>query len=326
MTEAGGIYKAVVAVIGVLLVAASCNTLRPSSTPTATPTSSPVFTPATSGSTLPTATVAPSPSPSPSAEIEAVERPDARPTTPPPTSTPAATLPSPPADILRLPDIAGVVEKARPAVVSVVSEVVSEDFFGRRFRDCQSGSGVIFDPRGYILTNNHVVEGARAVTVTLDDGTQFEAKVTGADQLTDLAVLKIEGEGFPSVALGDPSKVKAGDWVIAIGNALALPGGPTVTVGVVSALDRAFTLGSNVQLYGLIQTDASINPGNSGGPLLNLDGEVIGISTAVTREDLGGERCGGHRFRRGHGHRHSCGPTAHREGSRAVGVARGTAG
>ena len=286
MTEGRRNYKAVVAMIGVVLVVASCNTLRPSPTPTATPPTGPTLTPASSPSTLPTATSAPGPSPSPSPQIEAVETPDVLTPDPPPSSTPAPTLT--PVDIFGLPDIAGVVEKARPAVVSVVSEVVAEDFFGRTFRDSQSGSGVIFDPRGYILTNNHVVEGARAVTVTLDDGTQFEAKVTGADQLTDLAVLKIEGQGFPSVALADPSRVKAGDWVIAIGNALALPGGPTVTVGVVSALDRAFSLRSNVQLYGLIQTDASINPGNSGGPLLNLDSEVIGISTAVTREDTAG--------------------------------------
>ena len=173
-------------------------------------------------------------------------------------------------------------------MVSVVTEMLVQDFFGRIFRDSQSGSGVIFDTRGYVLTNNHVVENAETVTVTLGDGRQFDATVKGTDQLTDLAVLKIDGEKLPAVPLGDPSRVKVGDWVIAIGNALALPGGPTVTVGVVSALDRAFQSSAEFQLYGLIQTDASINPGNSGGPLLNLQGEVVGINTAVLRGDRSG--------------------------------------
>ena len=146
----------------------------------------------------------------------------------------------------------------------------------------------MLDPEGYILTNNHVVQGLNTVTVTLDDGRQFEAEVVGSDRLTDLAVLKLDGDSFPYVPLGDPSSVRVGDWVIAIGNALALPGGPTVTVGVISGLDRPFSVRSDLQLYGLIQTDASINPGNSGGPLLNLRGEVVGINTAVARGDGAG--------------------------------------
>ena len=185
------------------------------------------------------------------------------------------------------------VERVRPAVVSVVSEVPRRDLFGRMFRDSQSGSGVIFDAQGHILTNNHVVARTTGVTVTLDDGTQFEAEVLGTDSLTDLAVLKIEGREFPWVRMGDPSRVRVGEWVIAIGNALALPGGPTVTVGVVSGLDRPFQIGANLQLYGLIQTDASINPGNSGGPLVNLQGEVIGINTAVARGDRAGREIEG---------------------------------
>ncbi len=189
---------------------------------------------------------------------------------------------------MQLPDVPAVVESARPAVVSLVAEVELRDFFGRVFTDSQSGSGVIFRSDGYILTNHHVVANSREVTVTLDDGRQFDAKAVGTDQLTDLAVLKIGGEEFPAVPLGDPSKVRVGDWVIAIGNALAMPGGPTVTVGVISALDRAFQVRSDYQLYGLIQTDASINQGNSGGPLLNLQGEVVGISTAIARGDSTG--------------------------------------
>ena len=178
-------------------------------------------------------------------------------------------------------------------MVSVVTEVSLQDFFGRIFLDSQSGSGVIFDPGGYIVTASHVVENANAVTVTLDDGRQFEAEVMGTDRLTDLAVLKIGGSGFPTAPLGDPSRVRVGDWVIAIGNALALPGGPTVTVGVISALDREFRVRSDLQLYGLIQTDASINPGNSGGPLLNLRGEIVGVNTAIARGDLEGREVEG---------------------------------
>ena len=209
-----------------------------------------------------------------------------------PRATPTPTFSAQPdlgrAGLLQLPDIAGVVDAARPAVVSVVTEVLVRNISGRVVPDSHSGSGFTFDRRGYILTNNHVVEGARDVTVTLDDGRQFEAKVVGTDSLTDLAVLKIDGEDFPAIPLADPSAVRVGDWVIAIGNALALPGGPTVTVGVISALDRAFPVTSETQLYGLIQTDASINPGNSGGPLLNLDGEVVAINTAVARGDRSG--------------------------------------
>ena len=183
----------------------------------------------------------------------------------------------------RLHSVSDVVERVRPAVVSVVSEVPTRDLFGRVFTDPHSGSGVIFDSRGYLLTNNHVVASGSSMTVTLDDGAQFDAELVGSDTLTDLAVLKIEGREFPWAPLADPETVRVGDWVIAIGNALALPGGPTVTVGVVSGLDRPFQVSANLQLYGLIQTDASINPGNSGGPLVNLQGEVVGINTVVAR-------------------------------------------
>ena len=167
------------------------------------------------------------------------------------------------------------------------------DFFGRLLRDSQSGSGIIFDSRGFILTNNHVVDNANKVTVTMDDARQFEAEVVGTDRLTDLAVLKVDGQQFPVAPLGEPSGVRVGEWVIAIGNALAMPGGPTVTVGVISGLDRTFPSQPDQRLYGLIQTDASINPGNSGGPLLNLQGEVIGINTAVVRGDQAGRELEG---------------------------------
>ena len=165
----------------------------------------------------------------------------------------------------------------------MVAQVVEIDIFGFRNSGFSSGSGVIFDSRGYILTNNHVIQGATKVIVTLEDDRQIEAKIVGTDRLSDLAVLKIDGEVFPVAPLATSSSIRVGDWVIAIGNALALPGGPTVTVGVVSALGRTFDVQPGVSIYDLIQTDAVINPGNSGGPLLNLDGEVVGINTATLR-------------------------------------------
>jgi S1-C subfamily serine protease len=166
------------------------------------------------------------------------------------------------------------------------------------------GTGFIYDPAGYIVTNNHVVEGADALRVVLPppDNRQLDAKLIGTDPQTDLAVIQVQANNLPTVPLGNSSDLKVGQWVVAVGNALGLPGGPTVTAGVVSALDRDIQEPGSDQgpsgpsgpgrgspggpsaapgptLYGLIQTDAAINPGNSGGPLVNLQGEVVGINT-----------------------------------------------
>jgi len=215
-----------------------------------------------------------------------IETPTATPTaTALPTPTPRATVTPTvrPTSQPLLPMFPDVVARVRPAVVSVVAEVVKLGFWGT-YTEYSSGTGVIFDPRGYILTNNHVVEDARGVQVTLDDGRQLDAESVGAARLADLAVLKVESdEELPTVPIGGSGSLRVGDWVIAIGNALALPGGPTVTVGVVSALGRTLDEEEGVRLYNLIQTDAVINPGNSGGPLLNLHGEVVGINTAIFR-------------------------------------------
>ena len=167
------------------------------------------------------------------------------------------------------------VERVGPSVVLVLVDLGGGDF--------ASGSGVIFDAQGHILTNNHVIQGAQRVNVTLDDGRQYDAEIVGTDPLTDLAVLRIEGVIYPNTPFTNPASVRVGQWVIAIGNALGLPGGPTVTVGIVSAVDRSLAVGPGQNLYNLIQTDAIINPGNSDGPLLNLAGEIIGINTAVLR-------------------------------------------
>ena len=194
---------------------------------------------------------------------------------PPPTATPPTGGPSGMAAMPQLPDVISVVERVGPSVVSVLVQLESRDF--------SSGSGVIFDAQSHILTNNHVIQGAKRVSVTLEDGQQYDARIVGSDPLTDLAVLKIEGVNYPNVSFTNPASVRVGQWVIAIGNALSLPGGPTVTVGIVSARDRSFEVQQGQVLYNLIQTDTVINPGNSGGPLLNLAGEIIGINTAVLR-------------------------------------------
>jgi len=189
--------------------------------------------------------------------------------------------------MLQLPNIADTVDRVRPAVVSIVARTVSRDRFGRQSTGFGSGTGVIFDESGLVLTNNHVIEGGVEIIVTQDDGTQVEAEIIGADRLSDLAVLRLPGDGYPSLPLRENGSLRAGDWVIAIGNALALPGGPTVTVGVVSALGRSIESTQGVTLYDLIQTDTSINPGNSGGPLVNIYGEVIGINTLIRGVNTG---------------------------------------
>ena len=144
------------------------------------------------------------------------------------------------------------------------------------------GSGVVIESNGYIITNNHVVEGAQgAVEVGFNDGTRKPANVVGTDPPNDLALIKVDGENLPVAKLGDSAAVQVGDSAVAIGNALALEGGPTVTTGIISALNRSIQTEDGGQLVGLLQTDAAISPGNSGGPLLNAAGEVIGINTAV---------------------------------------------
>ncbi len=182
---------------------------------------------------------------------------------------------------------AALVKLLRPSVVHIKSETATLDVFGQLVPSAGVGTGFIIDDKGDIATNNHVVstdngDAAQDITVTLDDGSEHTAKIAGRDPPTDLAVLKIDGGNLKPATLGDSSKLEVGDDVIAIGNALDLPGGPTVTKGVVSALGRLIQE-QNVTIPNAIQTDAAINPGNSGGPLVNLNGEVVGITTAVIR-------------------------------------------
>ncbi|MBC8281259.1 MAG: trypsin-like peptidase domain-containing protein [Chloroflexi bacterium] len=207
----------------------------------------------------------------------------------PATAVPTVTTPAVGDGIqmLQLPNIADTVEHVRPSVVSIVAQIITQDQFGRRASSFGSGTGVIFDDSGLVLTNNHVIENGIQIIVTLDDGTQVEAEIVGADRLSDLAVLRLPGDDYPALPITQNGSLRAGDWVIAIGNALALPGGPTVTVGVVSALGRAIEASPGITLYELIQTDTSINPGNSGGPLIDLNGNLVGINTAVLRGSSG---------------------------------------
>ncbi len=190
-------------------------------------------------------------------------------------------------DAVGLPAVADVVERVRPAVVSIIVRVVSE---GTRapIRGTGIGTGVIFNPDGYILTNNHVVEDSTQISVVLPDERTVDAKIVGRDPFTDLAVLKVNEQRLPVAKLGNSDHMRIGEWVIAIGNALALQGGPSVTVGVVSALGRSVGVpGTTIVLHDMVQTDAAINVGNSGGPLLNLQGEVIGINTVIVSEAQG---------------------------------------
>ena len=182
-----------------------------------------------------------------------------------------------------------VVQRVKPAVVQITTQQVQAGQFNQPFTVPSGvGSGVIYDKQGHILTNDHVVSGAKQFLVTLPDGRTFkDAKLIGSDPQTDLAVIQISGDNVPVAELGDSNQLQVGDWVVTIGNALGLPGGPTVTQGVVSALDRTAQepgdgfRSSGPYLFGVIQTDAPINPGNSGGPLANLAGQVIGINTLV---------------------------------------------
>jgi S1-C subfamily serine protease len=165
------------------------------------------------------------------------------------------------------------------SIVNIASVRMLHDQLFRVFPVEGVGSGVIIDEKGYILTNNHVIDDAERLRVTLADGKVLKGRVAGTDEVTDLAVLKVESEDpLPAATLGDSDSLKAGQIVLAIGNPFGLTGGPAVTAGIVSSLDRSIQTRSGV--LELIQTDAAINPGNSGGPLVNTKGEVVAINTA----------------------------------------------
>jgi S1-C subfamily serine protease len=191
-------------------------------------------------------------------------------------------------------NVAQLLQKVEPSVVSITTQITGQlngpfDYgYGRQGSSNGSqvigeaaGSGVVLTSDGEVLTNAHVVENASSIAVTLVNGKKYSATVVGRDTNADLALLKLQGaSGLTAASLGDSSALQVGDDVVAIGNALALEGGPTVTRGIVSALNRSIQ-DQNGTLNHLIQTDAAISSGNSGGPLVNAQGQVVGINSAV---------------------------------------------
>ncbi|MCS6949304.1 MAG: trypsin-like peptidase domain-containing protein [Armatimonadota bacterium] len=207
-----------------------------------------------------------------------------------------ATLDTPPRQVGSVPGadaVANAAAQIEPAVVNIDTFLRSrrsvrlEDFFGQQEAMRGSGSGVIISPDGYIITNHHVVRGADEIVVSLADGRRFLGKIVGADEQSDLAVIKVEARNLPVAELGDSDKLRVGEWAIAVGNPLGL--GSTVTVGVISALNRRKLLVEEGRMLEVaIQTDAAINQGNSGGALANIHGQLIGINTAIAAPPGGG--------------------------------------
>jgi len=188
-----------------------------------------------------------------------------------------------------LPSIADVVALVKPSVVAINTEYVTYDVFNQPYEEQGAASGWIIDEDGLIVTNNHVVEGADSVTVTLVDGRTFTAQTIRTDWLSDLAIIKVDAYDLPAAKVGDSDTLRVGDWVMAIGNSLGL--GISATKGIVSAQDVSLSVSEGQTLDDLIQTDAAINPGNSGGPLVNMAGEVIGI-TSIKVAQVGVEGMG----------------------------------
>ena len=186
-----------------------------------------------------------------------------------------------------LPSLGGVVEAVAPAVVAINVRSVGYDFFLRPVTQRASGTGVIVRSDGHIVTNSHVVGDASNVAVTLFDGRTFDAEIVGRYEPSDIAVLKIDAKDLTPLPFSRAGSLKVGDWVVAMGNALGLEGAPTVTIGIVSALGRTITSAGGATLADLVQTDAAINQGNSGGPLVNLDGELVGLNTTIIAEAHG---------------------------------------
>jgi len=172
------------------------------------------------------------------------------------------------------------IERVSKSVVNVNTLRHFRDIFFQPIPVRGMGSGTIIRPDGYILTNSHVIQGAERIAVTFYDGRMLEGEIVGVCPSVDIAVIKVDAEGLPAVEFADSDKVKVGQPVFAIGNPFGLPGGPTVTSGVISALGRTIRSKSGT-LEDLIQTDAAINPGNSGGPLIDENGKAVAINTAI---------------------------------------------
>lgn len=200
------------------------------------------------------------------------------PTIPPP---PTLTVPPPTSPAPTFGDdvsMAGVALRVAPSTVAV--EIGS--FLGQG-----SGSGVIYGGDGYIITNHHVIDGAGTVNVVFNDGARFPAEIVGSDPITDIGVLLVQRQDISPITVGSSDSLTIGEPTVAVGNPLGLTGGPTVTSGIVSALNRTLQTSVSETLYGLVQTDAPIAPGSSGGALVNSAGELVGITTAIAVSDVG---------------------------------------
>ena len=289
-------YLASVAVAAILALAAcGGGTSVDEATPTqASPQVAQVAQVAQASTAGPTATQPPllaSPPPAPAQATAPARAPSPRPTREPlslvgttepepvnPVSLGPASESLPTVDVVRI---------LTPSVVQIVTESVGVGFFNRPTPSRGVGTGVVLDDRGYILTNNHVIQGGERITVILSNGDSFTAEVIGGDPSTDTAVIRIDADGLQPAKLGESAALEVGEDVIAIGHALGLPGGPTVSKGVVSALGRSIDADQQTTIVDLIQTDAAINPGNSGGALVNTKAEVIGINTAIIQGSRG---------------------------------------
>ncbi len=213
-------------------------------------------------------------------EVAPISTPSVGPTSSPTPTAPPSEQVSMPAESVVLSNVE-VVKALTPSVVQIVTETTTRNFFNRPVPSSGVGTGIILSEDGYILTNNHVIDGAQQLTVILSNGESYPAEIVGTDLDTDTAVIRIEASGLFPANLGNSSELQVGEEVIAIGHALGLPGGPTVSAGVLSAVGRSIDTSSQITIVDLIQTDAAINPGNSGGPLVNDRAEVIGINTAI---------------------------------------------
>ncbi len=205
------------------------------------------------------------------------------PPTPTPTPTPEAVLPAEDLAVARALEsvIVNLYRHVEAGVVHITSRTYTYNFFLEPVPQEGTGSGFVYDREGHIVTNYHVVEGARELEVTLADGTRYPAELVGADPTNDLAVIRIDApaESLHPLPLGDSTRVQVGQLVLAVGNPFGLD--RTATLGIVSALGREIQAPNGRVIGNVIQTDAAVNPGNSGGPLLDLDGEVIGVNTAI---------------------------------------------
>ena len=191
-------------------------------------------------------------------------------------------------------EIVSIAEVATKTIVQVQVGQLDEN---EEFISVGGGSGVVINENGLIITNHHVINGADGVRVIFEDGRMYEGQIIGSDQLTDVGLIQIDKTGLTPINFGDSTEIFVGDLAVAIGHPLTLGAAPTVTTGVVSALDRRLDVGNDamnaaVTLFGLIQTDAPITRGSSGGALLNKNGELIGITTAIATADVGAEGLG----------------------------------